>query len=84
MSARGIGEMDEEMPTETREIEEEASDQVTDDRGDENRFSQDDNDIAGTSWHGMNSEIEPEELGYVEENLEGDEVLLRAGVVERV
>lgn len=71
------------MPTKSREIEEETRELMLDDGDADNRFSQDDDDIAGTSWHGMNSEIEPDELGYVEEDLDGVEVLPRSGRVER-
>ena len=72
------------MPTERPEIEEETRAVVTNDRDDDNRFSQDDDDIAGRSWHGMNSEIEPDEVGVVEEDLDGVEVLPRPGRIERV
>ena len=75
------------MPTEIRaKAEDEAGDRISD-RDDDNRFSQDDDDKAGRSWHGMNSEIASDEVGRFREDAdeeELDEEPARPGRIDRV
>lgn len=73
------------MPTEIRAKEDEARDR-TSDHEDENRFSQDDDDKAGRSWHGMNSEIASDEVGRFREDADEpeDEPPARPGRSDRI
>jgi hypothetical protein len=59
------------------ETEEAEPEEPNEDRDDENRFSQDDDDTAGRSWHGMNSEIDVEDVGRFDPE-EDDEDLRRS------
>jgi hypothetical protein len=69
------------MPRETRETETEPRDTKQDEA--ENHFSQEHDDQAGRIWHGMNSEIEKDEIGRFEEDEDAaDEP--RPGRTERV
>lgn len=65
--------------------EEETRDRLQLDPDDENRFSQDDDDKAGRSWHGMNSEVASDEVGRFEEDVDEElEEEPRAGRIDRV
>ena len=61
--------------------EEEALDAAEEDR----RFSQEDDDLAGRSWHGMNSDIPADEVGRFIEDVDVEEEPEEpAGRTERV
>ena len=70
------------MPREIRETEVEPRDPKVSDTEDENHFSQEHDDQAGRIWHGLNSEIEKDEIGRFEEDEDSDEP--RPGRTERV
>jgi len=70
------------MPKQTREIEAESID-PTNDADDDRRFSQDHDDKAGRSWHGMNSQTEVDEVGRFKEDKDEDEIAPRPGRIER-
>jgi hypothetical protein len=70
------------MPRDTRDKEVEPRDLKQADREDENRFSQEHDDQAGRLWHGLNSEIEREQVGRFEEDQDEEEPL--PGRTERV
>ena len=75
------------MPREIRaQQDDEARDRMSD-RDDDNRFSQDDDDKAGRSWHGMNSEIASDEVGRFKEDADDeleDSEPTRPGRIDRV
>jgi hypothetical protein len=74
------------MPREIRAQEDDESRDRMSDHDDDNRFSQDDDDKAGRSWHGLNSEVASDEVGRFEED-EDDfdlEEIPRPGRTERV
>ena len=71
------------MPTKTRDTEIEPRDPKLD-HEDENHFSQEHDDQAGRIWHGMNSEIERDEVGRFEEDEDENEPVPPDGTTERV
>lgn len=70
------------MPRDTRDTKDEPRDLKRADREDENRFSQEQDDQAGRLWHGLNSEIERDEVGHFDEDEDAEEPL--PGRTERV
>ena len=71
------------MPSQTRDTDDETLDPSNDEERDQ-RFSQADDDMAGRSWHGMNSDTQAEVdlLEEDESDDEGDDV--RAGRILRI
>ena len=51
------------QPQREDDIEENQASSEREDSDESNRFSQDDDDLAGRSWHGMNSDTEVEQSG---------------------
>ena len=70
------------MPRETRDTELEPRDLKPSEHEEENRFSQEHDDQAGRIWHGLNSEIERDQVGRFEED--EDEEPTQPGRTERV
>ena len=73
------------MPREIRAQEDDEAVDRMSDRDDDNRFSQDDDDKAGRSWHGLNSEVASDEVGRFEEDEDDiEELTPPPGRIDRV
>ena len=73
------------MPSPTREPDDETRDRTSDSDDNDQRFSQDDDDTAGRSWHGMNSDSQAvADRVEDEEDDDEDDDDVRAGRILRI